>query len=54
MSDEQKGAARAAGAFEAFISQMRQELDDKNRSMEYRLNFWAGIYEATEAWRHDK
>lgn len=50
MSDTDKGAARAAGAFETFMQQMRDELNAKNRSDEYRLNFWAGLYEEMNKW----
>lgn len=54
MSDQERGEARAAGAFETFLQQMRDELDAKHRSDEYRLNFWAGLYGEMNKWAKEK
>lgn len=46
MSDEQLAECRAQGALDNFLRGMKRELDLRDRSPEYRNNFWRAMHNA--------
>jgi hypothetical protein len=48
MSDNERGDARAQGAFDHFIKGMTSEMGARQRSPEYVLQFWATLQKEME------
>lgn len=45
MSEADKGQARATGALVTFFADMQREMNARNRSPEYRAQFWKELQE---------